>query len=117
MYNFAKFIPNDATIKSFEKLWTEKDFDHFREYMKQSVRTYIKEHPGEGKTYPDNLASVFRTGEERKLIQLLILQKDGDLPSIEQLERWPFSKVAREYLGIDVEKDINKDYFKYFSRR
>ena len=35
--------------------------------------------------------------------------------SLEEFDKQPFSKVARESLGVNVE-EVDKDYFQHFNR-
>lgn len=71
----------------------------------------------QGLTYTDTVATVFTNGGQNiDILTKLITIKTGKEPMCEELLSTPFSKVAKEYLGLDVKK-IDKDYFKHFRKR
>jgi len=110
--NFGKFAEYDS--KSFKEMWTDADLNHFKQYMTISLRTMFKDHSGE-ETYQDNVKSVCRTPEERLILQKLLIANGGSAMSLEEFDKQPFSKVARESLGVNVE-EVDKDYFQHFNR-
>ncbi len=111
--HFRKFVEGGS--ETFKETWTENDLDHFRQYMIVSLRTRVKEHSDE-EEYHDNMKSIWRTSEERHIFQMLMETKSGSSMSPGELDEQPFSKVAEEYLGINVE-EIDKDYLTHFSRQ
>ncbi|MBM3257594.1 MAG: hypothetical protein FJY98_04780 [Candidatus Liptonbacteria bacterium] len=113
--NFGRFV-RGVSKDEFEKMWSRDDEEHARKYFQQSIRTWVSEHPGQGKTYPDNIASLTRSNEERELLSRLAAMKGFSAVSLDEFERRSFSRVLRDCLGIDIE-GVDENYYKHFSRR
>ncbi|MEK7460206.1 MAG: hypothetical protein AAB628_01505 [Patescibacteria group bacterium] len=104
-----------ANPDQFKKLWAKGYAEHFNQFAEASIKTLVNRKK-EGGIYADTVASVLNSGTSHRILMRLIALKSGNELSYEELLQMPFSKVAREYLGLDVEK-IDKDYFKHFRKR
>jgi len=115
--NFGKF-KNYDDFKNINPEDSEKFTNFINETINHSIKSLDfsrQKNNRQGMTYPDTVATLMTN--DFALLQGMVFAKTGKKIESSQIGTMSFSKLAKEYLGIDVEKDVSKDYFKYFSKR